>query len=459
MRCSVVIPCHGGVELTRACVDALVRQDPPPAEILLVDNASPDDTPALHGRHGTVRVLRQERNLGFAGGVNAGIRAATSPWILVLNNDTLPAPGMLRELLSIAAADPRIGAVAPVSNHVKGAAMLPIGSRGRDAAERERIAAELQRFPIREQDVDTLAGLCLLLHRTTLDRLGLFDERFGHGNYEDDDFCLRLRLHGLRLVVARRAFLHHEGHATLRSMGLDLAGEIGRRFVQFAAKWSADPAGRAVIAAMRGDIAAAGGHAAAARAAWPLWPDADWHIARHGALLGRHDTAAAHLAALLRACPRHSEAAVERIAALLAADDRAGADHELAALGAAFHLSPAHVARVHAALGEHAYRHGDFAAAADEFAAALAAAPQDGALHNWIGLCCLGAGDLLGATTAFESAVGAGFALAHTNLGITWHRRGHRERASESFARAVELLPDDPVARQNLAACAAPAAT
>lgn len=459
MRCSVVIPCHGGVDLTRACVDALVQQDPPPTEILLVDNASPDDTPGQHGRHGIVRVLRQDRNLGFAGGVNAGIRAATSPWILVLNNDTLPAPGMLRELLTIAAADPRIGAVAPVSNHVKGAAMLPIGPRGRDLAERERIAAELQRFPVREQDVDTLAGLCLLLHRTTLDRVGSFDERFGHGNYEDDDFCLRLRLCGLRLVIARRAFLHHEGHATFRAMGLDLPSEISRRFAQFAAKWSADPAGRAVIAAMRGDVAAAGGHALAARIAWPLWPDADWHLARYSAQVGRLDAAAAHLDALLRACPRHSDAAVERIAALLAGDDPLGADRELDALNTAFHLSPAHVARVHSARGEHAYRHGDFADAAEEFAAALAAAPQDGVLHNWIGLCSLGAGDFASATTAFESAIGAGFALAHTNLGIAWHRRGHRERARAAFAKAVELLPDDAVARQNLAACDTPITT
>jgi GT2 family glycosyltransferase len=338
VTCSVVIPCHGGADLTRACIETLLAQDGgPPAEILLVDNQSPDDTATLGSVHPAVRVLRMERNLGFAGGVNAGIRAARGTHVLVLNNDTRAATNLLSELRTVLASDPRIGATAPVSNYVKGPARLPWVD-ARDAAVRAEIAALLETEPARTQDVDTLAGLCLLLRRDTFARIGLFDERFGHGNFEDDDFCLRLRLHGYRLVIARRAFLHHEGHATFRSMGLDMKTQLERRLAQFVAKWRADPAGRAVIAALSGDVEGAGTAAAEARRSWPLWPDADWHLARRALHRGEPERATVHLQSLLQQCPRHSAAAVELAAIRLARAPLPTAHRALAA-AMTFHLS------------------------------------------------------------------------------------------------------------------------
>src|SRR5436190_18086827 len=95
MRCSVVIPCHNGADLTRACIASLLHQDGgAPAEILIVDNGSTDATARLASLGLPVRVLEQGRNLGFAGGVNAGIRAASQPLVLVLNNDTQAAPDL-----------------------------------------------------------------------------------------------------------------------------------------------------------------------------------------------------------------------------------------------------------------------------------------------------------------------------------------------------------------------------
>jgi len=452
MRCSVVIPCHGGVDLTRACIESLVQQDERPAEIVLVDNASPDTTATLDGLHGVVRVVKLPTNRGFAGGVNAGIAAARGDTVLVLNNDTQAATNLLAELHAVLATDPAIAAVAPVSNHVKGPAMLPVGARGKDPVARARMAAELAGEPVRLQDVDTLAGLCLLVRRATFAMAGAFDERFGHGNFEDDDFCLRLRLQGHRLVVARRAFLHHEGHATFRSLGLEIGAEIRRRRAQFVAKWRHDPAGRAVIAALAGDVAGAAGAAHEAAAAWPKWPDSDWHAARWFRANGDHGGAAARFGAILRTCPAHSDAAVELTCSLLAAGDRSGAERTATTTLRRCHLPTTHALRVATAFGEDDYRRGEFAGARRRFAAARELAPDDGALHNWIGSCDLATGDLAGAEAAFAAAVAAGFALAHTNLGIVFARRGDRRRARASFARAVEESPGDPVARQNLEA-------
>lgn len=452
MQCSVVIPCHGGAELTAACVDALAAQDAKPDEILLVDNASDDATPTLDGRHGLVRVLRQDRNLGFAGGVNQGIREARGTTVLVLNNDTRAATNLLRELHEVLATDPRIAAVGPVSNHVKGRARLPLGALGRDDLDRAHIAQELAMEPARIQDVDTLAGLCLLVERRTFDRFGVFDERFGHGNFEDDDFCLRLRLAGRRLVIARRAFLHHEGHATFRAMGLDVREEISRRLVQFRAKWARDPAGRAAIAALHGDLATAAHAAHEAQVTWPHWPDADWHLARWHLARGAVGDAIPHLETLLRACPRHTDAAVELVCARLATGDPAAAESAIATTLGGCHVTAAEEARVLRARGERWYRDGDGKRAADAFAAAAQLAPPDGGLHNWLGLCRLAAGDLDAAAESFGAAIAAGCAIAHTNLGIARLRSGALAAAHDSFATAVRLLPEDRTARENLAA-------
>jgi len=455
MRCSVVIPCHNGADLTRHCVQSLLAQEgATPAEILLVDNASSDDIGSLARLHPSVRVLRQASNLGFGAGTNAGIRASRGELVLLLNNDTRAATNLLLELTRVLDSSPAIGAVAPVSNHVKGPARLPVGAIGRNAADRAAIAAALRPSTAAVQDVDSLAGLCLLLRRPTLDRVGWFDERFGHGNFEDDDLCLRLRLHGYRLVIARRAFLHHEGHATFRALGLDLPTEIQRRRRQFLDKWRPDPAGRATIAAMHADLRGAATAAAAAQRIWPQWPDADWHLARWHASNDDHAAAARHLRNLLRSCPQHSDAALALGRALrsLGDDDAAGA--HLLQTARTFHLDAMQLARVLGELGQLDLRRNRPASATAHFLAAAALQPADGSLHNWAGVCQLAGGDLEAAERSFRTAAAADFALAHTNLGICLHRLGRGDEARRSFERAVALLPDDATARQNLLAAA-----
>lgn len=450
VSCSVVIPCHNGAALTRACVESLLAQTGAALhEILLVDNGSTDATPALAALAPSVRVLHQPQNLGFAGGVNAGVRAATGEFVLILNNDTQAAPNLLAELSAALRSDARIGAVAPVSNHVKGEAWLPVGDAGRDAAQRAELAAALQHAGAPLQDVETLAGLCLLLRRTTLRAIGPFDEAFGHGNWEDDDYCLRLRRRGHRLVIARRAFLHHEGHATFRALGLDVRAEIARRGLQFVQKWRDDACGRAVISAARGDLAAAAGAAQDARREQPRWPDADWYLGREALQRGDDDAAIDHLTAFLRGCPAHVEARLGLGVALLRRGATARGQELLAQTVAAFPLRAGQQARLLEQLGALAADRGQHDAAERHFAHALELAPQSGALHNRLGLSRLARGRFAAAASAFEAAAEAGWAIAHTNVGICRHALGDLPAAAKSFARAVELLPDDPVARRN----------
>ncbi|MCA8975284.1 MAG: glycosyltransferase [Planctomycetes bacterium] len=452
MRCSVVIPCHNGKALTRACLESLLdQQGNHDLEILLVDNASDDDTASLADLDDRIHLVRLSTNRGFAGGVNAGLRTARHPFQLILNNDTQAASNLLDELHAAMASDHRIGAVAPVSNFVKGPACLGLGDCTRDPELREAVAAELRAVHCPLQDVDSLAGLCLLLRQNVIEEVGLFDERFGHGNYEDDDYCLRMRLLGYRLVIARRALLHHEGHATFHALGLDVPAELQKRREQFAAKWLDDPAGRATLAAISGQVAVAADEAREARSRWPRWPDADWHQGRQCLASGDHDGAIRHFEALLQACPFHTDAAVELAIGRLQAGDLRAAHGQLSWTAENCHVPVATQGLLAGRIGEHWYSLEQWDAAAQSFGDALELRPDDGALHNWIGSCRLQQGRLEAAIDAFTAAVDLDFPLAHTNLGICAHRRGDLETAERQFVLACERLPEDRVAQANLA--------
>jgi GT2 family glycosyltransferase/predicted negative regulator of RcsB-dependent stress response len=448
MRCSIVIPCWNGADLTRACLRSLQQQQGDhDFEILLVDNASQDDTPNLDQLDARIRVLRQPHNRGFAGGVNQGLAAARQPHVLVLNNDTRAAPNLLSELHHVLASDPRIGAVAPVSNHVKGDARLELGDLGRDDAARGELAAELARQPVAQQDVDSLSGLCLLLPRQVFAAVGTFDERFGAGNFEDDDLCLRLRLHGYRLVIARRAFLHHEGHATFRALGLDYGAELAQRRAQFTAKWRDDPAGRAVLAGMAGDPTAAAHWAGAARQRWPLWPDADWYLGRARLAAGEAAAALPHFAALLRHGPWHTAAALELGHALLGAGQAAAARAQIRwALGHCAVPAP-HLVRLHRRLAEPAFAAGDFAAACTHLESALQFAPDDAELHEALGTCLLRAGNPRAAEAALTRAIAGGRSSALARRSLCHLEQDQLRAAVLDCGAALAAQPDDPTAQ------------
>ncbi|WP_162271629.1 glycosyltransferase family 2 protein [Gemmata sp. SH-PL17] len=89
----------------------------------------------------------------------------------------------------------------------------------------------------RTEGTDRLVGFCLLISRAVIDAVGLLDEGFGLGNFEDDDYCHRARAAGFRAVIARDAFVHHVGGATFRATGIDYTALLARNAERFRAKW------------------------------------------------------------------------------------------------------------------------------------------------------------------------------------------------------------------------------
>ena len=99
MSTTIIIPNYNGAHFMEPCMKALEKQTVQPDEIIVVDNGSTDGSlELLQNSYPAVRIIANEENLGFAAAVNIGIKASTTPFVLLLNNDTEAEPGMIEHL-------------------------------------------------------------------------------------------------------------------------------------------------------------------------------------------------------------------------------------------------------------------------------------------------------------------------------------------------------------------------
>lgn len=234
-RVTVIIPTFNGAHLLPTCLDSVLRQTFRDFEIVVVDDASTDDTHALLARaYPSVRVITQATHRGFAAAVNAGIRQARGDIIALLNNDTEAEPTWLAELVSALDANSHAGMAASKlrlferRDHLHSAGDfyrvdgIP-GNRGvweKDAGQYDDPAAPPPLF-------GACAGAAAY-RRALFDALGGLDEDLG-SYCEDVDLNWRARLAGFDCVLAPRAVVYHMVSAT--GGGARASYYVGRNFI------------------------------------------------------------------------------------------------------------------------------------------------------------------------------------------------------------------------------------
>jgi GT2 family glycosyltransferase len=190
------------VEQTERCVEALLHSDLI-RKIIIVDNESGHALRPLARDNNRLILIESTRNLGFAAGVNTGLREALdstdAPYILVINNDSVLDANSLAALVLALRTDHSLALVGPKGKTVDGQD-LQSGGRLRWLT-----------WSIRDDDLrpDFITWACVLLTRQTLETIGLLDERY-FMYWEDVDFGLRLRKAGMAMRVIPDATLVHE---------------------------------------------------------------------------------------------------------------------------------------------------------------------------------------------------------------------------------------------------------
>ncbi|MCA9090879.1 MAG: glycosyltransferase [Planctomycetaceae bacterium] len=233
---SIILVTHNQWRHTQTCLESIRLRTDLPYELIVVDNASTDGTPEfLHSDEG-VQLIRNATNRGFPAAVNQGISVARGNQVLLLNNDTIVTTGWLERLLSGLHREPAVGLVGPVTNRISGEQQVAVAYD--ELSQLDGFAWDWGTARTAEaQDTDRLVGFCLLIKREVINRIGLFDERFGIGNFEDDDYCRRAIEAGYRCAIIRSAFIHHVGSATFRNSGIAFDQLLRENQQKYHEKW------------------------------------------------------------------------------------------------------------------------------------------------------------------------------------------------------------------------------
>ena len=222
-RLSIVIVTFNSRSYVDGCLRSIADQRPAiDHEIVVVDNASTDGTPALvRERWPAARVIDAGANLGFARGNNLGFRQTFGELVLLLNPDTRVGPGALGALVALLDARSDAAIVGPRLVDEAGRAELSFGSMLSPLVElrRKTLNAAYERgFPLvagyvagrvrRLREVDWVSGACLLVRRADAEAAGLMDERFFMYT-EDVDFCAAIRARGRKVLFTPDAEVTH----------------------------------------------------------------------------------------------------------------------------------------------------------------------------------------------------------------------------------------------------------
>ncbi len=235
---SIVILTHNELEYTRQCVESILKYTREPYELIFVDNGSSDGTIEYLQSLSGARVIANPINLGFGTGCNQGMSVARGEYIVLLNNDTVVTEGWLNRMITRVESDPSVGMVGPRSNYVVGPQLVNPVPYADDLPRMHEFAARVSVENAGASfQVLRLVGFCTLMKRAVIDKIGGFDERFGQGNFEDDDFCIRSGLAGFKLLVCNDVFIHHYGSRTFAGAKMDYRKMMRRNWKKFKDKW------------------------------------------------------------------------------------------------------------------------------------------------------------------------------------------------------------------------------
>lgn len=210
-RVSIVIPVHDHAALTRRCLDLVLPDLPGDGEVVVVDDASSDETEAVLRSYGKrIRVLTLTENVGFARACNHGATLAVGDLLLFLNNDTEPRAGWLEALLSYAERNPQADVVGAKLVYPTGTVQHAGVVFGQDGYPHNLYAGLPEEHPAveRSRRLQAVTAACMLVRRAAFERVGGFDAGY-ENSLEDVDLCLRVGVEGGEVHCCHEAVVVH----------------------------------------------------------------------------------------------------------------------------------------------------------------------------------------------------------------------------------------------------------
>lgn len=222
---SIIIVNWNGLDYLKTCFDSLKQQNYPNIEILLVDNASTDNSiDWVKKRAPNTRIILNQKNLGFAESNNLGFTRSKGEFVFFLNNDTSLHKNAIYELVSCLKSDIGVGGAQsklllmdrPTHYDSIGAYLTPTGFLYHNAfGERDTAIFD------KEIDLYSAKGAAMMFKKKVLKKIEIqgkiFDSEY-FAYFEETDLCHRVWLSGYRIVYAYKSIVYHKMGATSKSM-------------------------------------------------------------------------------------------------------------------------------------------------------------------------------------------------------------------------------------------------
>jgi GT2 family glycosyltransferase len=220
---SIIILNYNGKKFLKNCLKSVFKTDYDFFEVIFVDNSSTDGSFEFvqknYKSESRLKIIRSEKNLGFGGGNNIGIKKAKGDFIVFLNNDTWVDPLWLEEIIKVIKKEPLVGACQSKLLLVEDSKRFDSAGdfvdqygimmrRGGDWGETDREQYD------RVEEIFSARGAAMTIRRSVLKKIGLFDPDY-FVTYEDIDICWRIRLGGYKVVYVPSSVVYHIGEASM----------------------------------------------------------------------------------------------------------------------------------------------------------------------------------------------------------------------------------------------------
>ena len=238
----LILTCNGW-EYTKQCIDSIKKNTHTPYKILAIDNGSTDGTVEELRKDRTIFHIENSYNLGMGRGFNIGMMLIDTPYFVLANNDTVVTEDWLNKMLYHINEDDKLLILGPRSNYVSGPQLIKdVPYTTADSLESyakyylPREEREITYFP-------RIVFFFVLLKSAALQKVGFFDEIFGLGNFEDDDYCIRTAKAGYAAAFDNTVFIHHFGSTTFKINKIDYAKIMAENKAKFERKWKPEAKG------------------------------------------------------------------------------------------------------------------------------------------------------------------------------------------------------------------------
>lgn len=208
---SIIIVNYNGKHLLKKCLESLMKNNYENNEIILVDNNSTDDSiEFVKNFHPSVIIIKLDKNYGFAEPNNIGAKIAKGDLLLFLNNDTIPNPNFISEMVNVLKQDPKIAICQSLLLKPNGEVDSSgdfIDTIGRAYSSKEKISDTKKILSAR--------GASMMVRKNSFWELGGFDKKF-FVSFEDVDIGWRAWIWGYKVVVVPTSVVYHTGSQTIQ---------------------------------------------------------------------------------------------------------------------------------------------------------------------------------------------------------------------------------------------------